>query len=230
MPLRHRHDSRGRHGFHWLADVGERFAASARDGLPAGQEAPRLLRKVAVSLSSYAGGAHGFSDRCPGLVRPAVARTATASRIPSAAVAVWGMVYGAPKPDPAACGADAALISKAAQVGQRRPARHPHAVQPLSAAATSPAATSPAAGAGCRAVAMARPHRLRSMAAVASSSAAISHRLARLPVTGAAGPVSALAGGRGPGRGAVPRPRPGPGLGGGGRRAPTGGASRAWPR
>ncbi|HEX9520271.1 MAG TPA: hypothetical protein VF940_29335, partial [Streptosporangiaceae bacterium] len=145
-----------------------------------------------------------------------MARTATASRIPSAAVAVWGMVYGAPKPDPAACGADAALISKAAQVGQRRPARHPHAVQPLSAAATSPAATSPAAGAGCRAVAMARPHRLRSTAAVASSSAAISYLLARLPVTGAAGPVSALAAGRRPGTRSFTGTRWRPGLAGAG--------------
>ncbi len=65
--------------------------------------------------------AHGYSVCCPGRVGPTVARTATASRIPIAAVAVSGMVYGAPKPDAAACGADAAPISRAAQAGQRRP-------------------------------------------------------------------------------------------------------------
>src|SRR5260221_5256160 len=99
MPLQRRNDSRGRQGFHWLADVGERFAASARDGLPGGPGgAPRLLRKVAVFLEllcwrgcsghrvTSLSIAHGFSDRCPGLVRPAVARTATARRVPRAAV------------------------------------------------------------------------------------------------------------------------------------------------
>jgi hypothetical protein len=56
------------------------------------------------------------------------------------AVAVSGMVYGAWKPDAAACGADAAPISNAAQPAQRCPARHPRAVRALSAAAASQAA------------------------------------------------------------------------------------------
>jgi hypothetical protein len=48
----------------------------------------------------------------------------------------------------AACGADAAPISNAAQPAQRRPAWHPRAVRTLSMATASPAATSPAVGAG----------------------------------------------------------------------------------
>ena len=59
---------------------------------------------------------HGFSVYWPGCpAAPAVARTATASRTPRAAVAVSGIVYGPWKPDMAACGADAAPISNAAQ-------------------------------------------------------------------------------------------------------------------
>jgi hypothetical protein len=65
---------------------------------------------------------------CPGCpVRPAVARTATVSSTPRAAVAVSGIVYGLWKPATAACGADVAPISSAAQLDQRRPAWHPHA-------------------------------------------------------------------------------------------------------
>ena len=79
---------------------------------------------------------HGFSVYWPGRpAAPAVARTATASRIPRAAVAVSGIVYGPWKPDMAACGADAAPISNAAQAVQRRPAWHPRAVRTLSTAA-----------------------------------------------------------------------------------------------
>ena len=56
--------------------------------------------------------AHGFSVHWPGCpAAPAVARTATASRIPTTAVAVSGIVYGPWKPDMAACGADATPIS-----------------------------------------------------------------------------------------------------------------------
>src|SRR6266699_3941902 len=69
--------------------------------------------------------AHGLSVPCPGCpVRPAVARTATVSSTPSAAVAVSGIAEGEWKPFAAACGADAAPISKAPQVAQQRPPRH----------------------------------------------------------------------------------------------------------
>src|SRR5689334_10362904 len=57
---------------------------------------------------------------CP--VGPAVARTATLSSTPTTAVAVSGIVYGLWKPAMAACGADVAPISSAAQPDQRRPA------------------------------------------------------------------------------------------------------------
>src|SRR5580704_2833502 len=93
---------------------------------------------------------------CPG--RPAVASTVTVSRIPTAAVATSGIVYGEPKPDAAACGADVAPISSAAQPAQRRPAWQPRAVRRLTAAAASDPAASPAAGAGCPAVVTAIPH------------------------------------------------------------------------
>jgi hypothetical protein len=55
---------------------------------------------------------------CPG--RPAVASTVTVSSIPTAAVAVSGIVYGGWKPDAAASGADMAPISKAAQADQQQ--------------------------------------------------------------------------------------------------------------
>src|ERR1700723_847224 len=101
---------------------------------------------------------HGFSVYWPGC--PAVARTATASRTPTTAVAVSGIVYGPWKPDMAACGADAAPIANAAQPAERRLAWHPRAVRTLRTAAASPAAASPAVGAGCRAAARKRPHRV----------------------------------------------------------------------
>jgi hypothetical protein len=77
---------------------------------------------------------------CP--VQPAVARTATLSSTPTTAVAVSGIVYGLWKPATAACGADVAPISSAAQLDQRRPAWHPRAVRTLRAAAASPATIS----------------------------------------------------------------------------------------
>src|ERR1035438_1863799 len=51
-------------------------------------------------------------------VRPTVARTATASSTPRTAVAASGIVHGVEKPDTAACGADAAPVSNAAQTAQ----------------------------------------------------------------------------------------------------------------
>src|ERR1700750_2071241 len=97
---------------------------------------------------------HGFAVYWPGrLAAPAVARTATASRTPRTAVAVSGIMYGPWKPDMAACGADAAPISNAAQPAQRRPAWHPRVVRTVSTAAASPPAASPAVGAGYRAAA-----------------------------------------------------------------------------
>jgi hypothetical protein len=115
-----------------------------------------------------------LSTSCPGcLVVLAVARTATASSMPRAAVAVSGIAFGAWKPDAAACGADMAPISSAVHPAQRRPARQPRAVCTLSAAAASPAATSAAACAGCRAGITARQHRVRSSTAAASSMTAI---------------------------------------------------------
>ena len=87
--------------------------------------------------------AHGFSVYWPGCpAAPAVARTATASRIPTTAVAVSGIVYGPWKPDMAACGADATPISNVTKPAQRRPAWHPRAVRTLRAAAASPATIS----------------------------------------------------------------------------------------
>jgi hypothetical protein len=120
------------------------------------------------------------ASRPGGLAGLAVARTATASSTPRAAVAVSEMAYGAWKPDAAACGADKAPISSAVHHAQHRPARHPRAVRTQSAAAASPVATSAAAGAGCRAVISARQHRVRSRAAAASSMTAISRRLGRM--------------------------------------------------
>ena len=117
---------------------------------------------------------HGFSVYWPGCpAAPAVPRTATASRTPTTAVAVSGIVYGPWKPDMAAWGADAAPISNAAKPAQRRQAWHPRAVRTLSTAAASPAAASPAVGAGCRAAARTRPHRVRSSTAAVSSITAI---------------------------------------------------------
>src|SRR4029077_19947271 len=64
---------------------------------------------------------HGYSVFWPGCpAAPAVARTATASRTPQTQVAVSGITVGPWKPDMAACGADAAPISNAAQPAQRR--------------------------------------------------------------------------------------------------------------
>jgi hypothetical protein len=100
--------------------------------------------------------------------RPAgltVARIATASRTPRAAVATSGIVYGFSKPDADACGADATPISSAAQAAQRRPARYPRAAVTLTTAAPMPTATSQAADAECRSVIRTRLQRVRSRAA-----------------------------------------------------------------
>src|ERR1700761_4029846 len=86
-----------------------------------------------------------------GPVRPAVARTATASRIPRAAVAVSGIAYGGRKPDTAACGPDAAPMSSAVQPGHRRRFPQACAVHRLRAAAARPTTTRPAVGPASRA-------------------------------------------------------------------------------
>src|ERR1700750_1726332 len=105
--------------------------------------------------TAFAAGHRLLARRISGVVsrrsiRPAVARTVTASSIPRAAVAASGIRYGLRKPDAAACGTDARPMSTAAQPAQRRPARHPRAVRAVSAAAGSPAVTSPAVRAGWR--------------------------------------------------------------------------------
>jgi len=65
---------------------------------------------------------------------------------------------------------------------QRRPARHPRAVRAVRAAAASPAVTSPAVGAGYRAAAMTRPHRVRSKVAAVNRIDTIRRRTAWVPV------------------------------------------------
>src|ERR1700722_4730646 len=127
----------------------------------------------------------GLSVSSPGTpVRPIVARTATVSSTPRTAVAVSGIVYGVEKPDTAACGADAAPVSNAAQTAQRWPPWHPRAVLTLSAAAARPTTTSPAADAGCRTATMTRPHRVRSRAAAAASITPIRRPAGRLTAAG----------------------------------------------
>ena len=132
---------------------------------------------------------------CPG--RPVVARIATVSRTPRAAVATSGIVYGSWKPDADACGADATPISSAAQAAQRCPARYPRAAITLSTAAPIPAATSPTAGATCRNVSRTRLQRVRSRAAAAISTAAISGRPVGRPAAAGTVPGAAAGGTRG---------------------------------
>ena len=64
----------------------------------------------------------------------------------------------------------------------------------VSAAAASPAVTSPAVGAGCRAAAMTRPHRVRSRAAAVSSITTIRRRTVWVPVAGCGLPALGIGG------------------------------------
>ena len=190
----------------WLttASSAVRIRSASATGRP--DLLPRLRRAVAACapracVDGCAGGhrvarlsvVQGFSvSGCP--VTPAVASTATVSNTPRAAVAVSVAVKGAWKPEAAACGADAAPISSAAQPDQRRPIWHPRALQMLSAAAARPAATRPAAAPACRAVTRTRPHRVRSRPAAASSITAIRRRPGRISAGAVVSPPALAAG------------------------------------
>jgi hypothetical protein len=89
-------------------------------------------------------------------------------------------------------------MRKAAQPDQRAPRRQPRAVQMLTAAAARPTDIGMAASHACLTVAATRPHRVRSRAAAASSSTAVTPRLGSLFAIGAA--PSAAAAGASPGR------------------------------
>jgi hypothetical protein len=84
-------------------------------------------------------------------------------------------------------------MRKAAQPDQRAPRWQPRAVQMLTAAAARPADIGMAASHACLTVAATRPHRVRSRAAAASSSTAVTPRLGSLFAIGAA-PSAAAAG------------------------------------
>ena len=85
-------------------------------------------------------------------------------------------------------------MRKAAQPDQRAPRWQPRAVQMLTAAAAKPADIGRAASHTCLTVAATRPHRVRSKAAVASSSTAVTRRLGSLFPIGAAAPSAAATG------------------------------------
>jgi hypothetical protein len=85
-------------------------------------------------------------------------------------------------------------MRKAAQPDQRAPRWQPRAVQMLTAAAARPADIGMAASHACLTVAATRPHRVRSRAAAASSSTAVTRRLGSLFWIGTAAPSAAAAG------------------------------------
>ena len=85
-------------------------------------------------------------------------------------------------------------MRKAAQPDQRAPRWQPRAVQMLTAAAARPADIGMAASHTCLTVAATRPHRVRSRAAAASNSMAVTRRAGSLVAIGPAALSAAAAG------------------------------------